>query len=145
MVPEFRSIRQLLAADDGITSLDAPPQEVAVPRWIGAAVANHGKTSAKVKEIAFRICGRDELPSPSNLERDYRNSKRDVLIDLAPVPNIVGTMLRFELSESRGKIAYGRVYYTDIFRDAHSSGFIFEVNANGIVPFHADPVFTSWD
>jgi hypothetical protein len=55
------------------------------------------------------------------------------------------TVLKYEVQETRGKIIYGRVYYTDIFRANRSSGFIMRIGSAGAVPFEAAAEYTAWD
>jgi hypothetical protein len=123
-----------------------PIKQILNPRWLVITVDNHGKTPAKVGNIAASVCGESELPKPSELEADYLRSMRLVDLNVAPETTGLQTRLLFDFTEAAGKIVYGRFYYTDIYRAPHSSGFILKVMPGGdTVPFDAAPEYTAWD
>jgi hypothetical protein len=116
------------------------------PRWLLITVDNYGKTPAYVSHIAYSICAAEELPEPVNLARDYERSKMLVNFNVGPGTAGMRTNQRREFSQAAGKIVYGRFYYTDIFGDQHSSGFILRVTPSGdTVAFDAPPEFTTRD
>jgi hypothetical protein len=95
-----------------------------------------------VSHIAASICPEAELPKPADLDRDYEQSKMLANMNVHPGARGMLTRRRFEFQESSGKIVYGRFYYTDIFGDAHSSGFILQVMPSGdTVAYDAPPEF----
>jgi hypothetical protein len=115
------------------------------PRWLVITVDNYGKTPAYVSHIAWSVCPVSELPKPADLPVDYERSKMLVQMNVKPGAEGLQTMLRREFSECAGKIVYGRFYYTDIFSEPHSSGFILRITSSNTLPFDAPPEYTAWD
>ncbi|MGD0023880.1 MAG: hypothetical protein ABSC37_04495 [Xanthobacteraceae bacterium] len=114
--------------------------------YVDVALDNHGKTPAYVSELALSSCLVEELLKPADLPLDYERSKLLANVSVGPSATEIPTHRRRELREAAGKVMYGRVYYTDIFGDSHSSGFIYRVHQKGIAaPFQAPPEYTAWD
>jgi len=126
------------------TDPGVPMVTVKEPRWLVIGVGNQGKTPAVVTKIAHGICNENELPKVSALPREYKKSEIFVDIALGPGQN-VQTKIRHDFASCRGMIVYGRVYYTDIFKKAHSSGFIAKVMSDDFSQVEAAPPFSSWD
>jgi hypothetical protein len=115
------------------------------PRWLIVTVDNYGKTPAYVSHIAWGVCPESELPKPADLPADYERSKMLVQMNVKPGTEGLQTILRKEFSECTGKLVYGRFYYSDIFGNLHSSGFILRVTTNNTLPIEAPPEYTAWD
>jgi hypothetical protein len=129
----------VLRADDGIASKN--PRKILKPRWLLITVDNHGKTPAFISDIAVALCPTNELPAIP----EYLSAKR--FADLRVSPGTVGlrTQFQFDFQQAGGKLVYGRIYYTDIFREEHSSGFILQVLSSTTGAFGAAPEYTAWD
>lgn len=108
--------------------------------WISITVDNNGKTPAFVDKVAIITCDPNELPD----RPEYAKNER--LVDISLSPGAVGiNTLGFEMEEIKGKIVYGRVYYTDIYSRPHSSGFIRQVLSDKVETIKAPPGYTAWD
>jgi hypothetical protein len=111
------------------------------PRWLIVTVDNHGKTPAFISEIAMTVCEVGALPGAP----EYETAKR--LANLNVSPGTVGLRTQFvsDFKEAGGKLVYGRVYYTDIFRSPHSSGFILRVLSSTTGAAEAPSAYSEWD
>jgi hypothetical protein len=115
-------------------------------KFLDVVLDNHGKTPAYVSEIAISICFVEELPKGNELSADNNKSTLLANISLGPNATEIPTYRRRELRNVAGRIMYGRVYYTDIFGESHSSGFIYRIHQNGrTAPVEAAPEYTAWD
>jgi hypothetical protein len=115
-------------------------------QYVDVFLDNHGKTPAYVSEIALSCCLVEELPAAADLPGDYKKSTLLANVSVGPGTIETPTHRRRELREAAGKVMYGRIYYTDIFGDPHSSGFIYRIHQNGIAaPIEAAPEYTAWD
>jgi hypothetical protein len=102
---------------------------------------NNGKTTAFVDEMAIVVRPLDVLPPRA----DYTGSQRLVDINLSPSASGVLTNFSFDFAQIAGKAVYGRVYYRDIYKVRHSSGFIRHVLSSTTDVIPADPSYTEWD
>jgi hypothetical protein len=116
------------------------------PYWLHVVLSNHGKTPAHANRIAFSSCRDDELPAPASLEADYSRSDHHLDEWISPGEKDRPINIGFDFQIVSGRIVYGRVWYTDIFGDSHSSGFIARVYSRSIGSYRADsPEYTAWD
>jgi len=128
----------------GKTEIVGTGRIIAMPElpdsWLSIVLDNNGKTAAFVDEIAVVTCGVEMLtPKP-----DYRKSERLADISLSPGAREIPTF-RFDMRTVAGKIVYGRVYYTDIYKQRHSSGFIRHILSSMATSVEAAPEYTAWD
>jgi len=114
--------------------------ELPTDPWLSIILDNNGKTAAFVDEIAVVVCDVDALPP----KPDYRNSERLAGISLSPGAREIITF-GFDIKTVGGKIAYGRVYYTDIYNQRHSIGFIRHILSTMAMSVEAAPEYTAWD
>jgi hypothetical protein len=101
-------------------------------------INNHGKTPGELMQIAIEFCDRSEIPeSPTYHPEPFHDWIG---------PNTQSrAMKRKEIPEGVTAV-YGRVYYRDIFKVDHSSGFIQSLEADGgSLPLHAPDAYTSYD
>ena len=104
------------------------------------SISNYGKTPGDVYKIAFDFVAAIP-PVP-----DYRG---DLAFDIRLKAGVENEMTKIyrTFDQIKGKpIAYGRIYYRDIFGDEHSSGFIRRIMSSQIDIYEgAPPAYTKWD
>jgi hypothetical protein len=118
-----------------------PTIDIVLPTsMVRISISNNGKTAAIVCKIAVVICVSDEMPIKPNY-RSFSNA------DLALRPGENNVCLKnFRLDAVSGKVIYGRIYYTDIFKMPHSSGFIEYIMDNTILPVDiVDTGYREWN
>jgi len=119
---------------------------ISQPRWLVVTVDNYGKTPAYVSHIAVGICSEEHLPKPDVLPAYYEERKMFVNLNVPPGKSGLLTPHRYNFSEAQDNLVHGGFYYTDIFGDSHSSGFILRVLAIGnTMAVDAPPEYTSRD
>lgn len=90
-------------------------------------VGNYGKTPAIVSDICIEVCSHESLPAiPDYSRKDFFG------LPLYPgeKPKDARVKERFRKGIKK-PVVYVRVWYEDIFKDKHSSGFIYGVKDNG--------------
>lgn len=131
-----------LLADDGVIRPRSRwPRRPPRPRWLVVTVDNHGKTPAFISDIAVASCALNELPPVP----EYTSARRFAGLRVSPGTIGLRTQFRFEFQNVGGKLIYGRVFYSDIFRGEHSSGFVLHVLSSTIGAFEAPPEYIAWD
>lgn len=106
-------------------------------RGVFVTANNYGKTLADVSEVAATLC--DELPSCPTYDKKY------VRMILSPGASGLNTGIQFDGADKLGKVVYGRLYYTDIFRKPHSYGFVQKILPTGTISVVAPKTFIDWD
>ncbi len=114
--------------------------ELPTDPWLSIILDNNGKTAAFVDEIAVVVCDFDALPP----KPDYSKSERLADLRLTPGAREIRTF-GFDMRTVGGKIVYGRVYYTDIYNQRHSSGFIRHILSSMAISVEASKEYTAWD
>lgn len=112
-------------------------------------IDNSGKTPATMLAYAVEFCPLDRIPlipayNLPNYARRVPYSERippgkmNNIRDAIPIPPDI----------PRPLLAYGRHWYTDIWKERHSSGFVLVIEAagtHGRIPDNIPPAYTDWD
>jgi hypothetical protein len=99
---------------------------------------NHGKTPGELMKVAIEFCDASNIPeSPSYHPEPFHDWIG---------PNTQSRPMKWKEIPKGVTAVYGRVYYRDIFKLDHSSGFIQSLEPGGVTwPIHAPDAYTAYD
>jgi hypothetical protein len=111
-------------------------------------IDNNGRTPAAMVAYAVEFCPLNRIPRIPAY--DVPNYQRVPYAERIPPGRVMGitTPIPIPPDIPRPLLAYGRYWYTDIWKKTHSSGFVLVVEAagtHGRVPQNIPPAYTDWD
>jgi hypothetical protein len=109
------------------------------PTFFNLNVSNHGKTPGEVTEIGFGFCDAFAVPAEPDYGRLYFRDWIGPGVQNRPIHRIP-----IAATYSYPAI-YVRFYYSDIFGQSHSSGFIVAIDQTSTLPLLAPAAYTDSD